>query len=97
MTRARRDVYKTVNRMDLFPLPFCKTCWVEDKNVAAGRIVVWSYLIEFIKAAATAYNLIKLDVFDKNIRLPLSSVKLTTATEAFLSSKGISASEKSNF
>ena len=52
---------------------------------------------EVIKAAATAYKLIKLDVFDKNICLPVSSVKLTTATEAFLSSEDISASEKSNF
>ena len=54
-------------------------------------------LAEVIKAAATAYKLIKLDVFDKSIRLPASSVKLTTATEAFLSSEDISASEKSNF
>ena len=54
-------------------------------------------LAKVIKAEATAYKLMKLDVFDKNIHLPVSSVKLTTATEAFLSSEGISASEKSNF
>ena len=41
-------------------------------------------LAEVIKAVATAYKLIKLDVFDKNIRLRVSSVKVTTATEAFL-------------
>ena len=46
---ARRDVYKTVNRIDLSPLPFCKTRWVEDKNVAARGIAVWPYMIEFIK------------------------------------------------
>ena len=53
-------------------------------------------LAEVIKTAATSYKLIKLDVFDKNICLPVSSVKMTTATEAFLSPEGISASEKSN-
>ena len=52
---------------------------------------------EVIKAAATAYKLIKLDVFDKNIRLQVSSVKLTSGTEVFLSSEDIMASEKSNF
>ena len=173
---ARRDVYKTVNRTDLFPLSFCKTCWIEDKNFAARGIAVWPYMIEFIKyyqslsqskrpknnksydllvqshtdhltfakiqffhdianilsefltkfqtdkpvmpflsdilesilrrlmkffilaevikTAATAYKLIKLDVFDKNILLPVSSVKFATATAtatAFLSSEGISA------
>ena len=36
-------------------------------------------------------------VFDKNIGLPVSSVKLATATKPFLSWEGISASEKSNF
>ena len=46
---ARRDVCKTVNRTDLFLLPFCKTRWVEDKNVAARGIAVWSYMTEFIK------------------------------------------------
>ena len=46
---ARRDVYKTANRTDSFPLPFCKTLWVEDKNVAARGIVVWPHMIEFIK------------------------------------------------
>ena len=46
---ARRDVYKTVNQTDLFPLPLCKTPWVEDKNIAARGIVVWLYMIEFIK------------------------------------------------
>ena len=46
---ARRDAYKNVNRTDLFPLPFCKTRWVEDKNVAARGIAVWAYMIEFIK------------------------------------------------
>ena len=46
---SRRDVYKTVNRTDLFPLPFCKTLWVEDKNVAAKGIAIWPYMLEFIK------------------------------------------------
>ena len=46
---ARRDVFKAVNQTDLFPFPFCKTCWVEDKNVAARGTAVWSYMIEFIK------------------------------------------------
>ena len=45
----RRNAYKTLNRTDLFPLPFCKTRWVEDKNLAARRIAVWPYMIEFIK------------------------------------------------
>ena len=61
------------------------------------RLMKFSILAEVIKVAATAYKVIKLDVFDKNISLPLSSVKLATATEAFLSSEGISASEKINF
>ena len=61
------------------------------------RLMKFFILAEVIKAAATAYKLIKLDVFDKNMRLPVSSVKLTTATEAFRFSEGISASEKSNF
>ena len=61
------------------------------------RLVKVFILAEAIKAAATAYKLIKLYVFDKNVRLPVSSVKLTTATEAFLSSEGILASEKSDF
>ena len=30
---------------DLLPLPFCKTHWVEDKNVAARGIAVWLYMI----------------------------------------------------
>ena len=42
-------------------------------------------------------KLVKLDVFDENICLPVLSVKLTTATKAFLSSEGILASGKSNF
>ena len=46
---ARRDIYKTVNRIDLFPLPFCEACWVEDKNVAARGIAIKSYMIKFIK------------------------------------------------
>ena len=46
---ARRDVYKTVNGTDLFPVPFFNICWVEDKNVAARGIAVWLYMIEFIK------------------------------------------------
>ena len=46
---ARRDVYKTVNRTGLFTLPFCKTRWIEDKNVAARGIAVWPNMIEFIK------------------------------------------------
>ena len=58
------------------------------------RLMKLSILAEVIKVAATAYKVIKLDVFDKNISLPVSSVKLATATEAFLSSEGISASEK---
>ena len=61
------------------------------------RLMKFFILAEVIKAAATAYKLIKLDVFDKNIRLPVSSVKLTSGTEAFLSSEDILASEKSNF
>ena len=40
-----RDVCKTVNQTDLLPLPFCKTHWVEDKNVAARGIAVWLYMI----------------------------------------------------
>ena len=48
-------------------------------------------LADVIKAATTGYELVKLGIFDKNIRLP------ETATKTFLSSEGISASEKSNF
>ena len=48
-SRARRDVYKTVDRTNLFPLPFCKTRSVKDKNVAARGIAVWPYIIEFLK------------------------------------------------
>ena len=40
-----REVCKTVNQTDLLPLPFCKTHWVEDKNVAARGIAVWLYMI----------------------------------------------------
>ena len=54
-------------------------------------------LAEVIKAVATPYKLLELDVFHKNISLPVSSVKLATATKAFLYSEGISASEKSHF
>ena len=54
-------------------------------------------LAKVIKATATAYKVIKLDVFDESIHLQVSSVKLTTATEAFLSTQGILASEKSHF
>ena len=61
------------------------------------RLIKFFILAEVIKAAATVYKLIKLDVFDKNIHLPVLSVKLTTVTEAFLSSEYISASGKSNF
>ena len=57
------------------------------------RLMKFFILAEVIKAALTAYKLIKLDVFDKNIHLPVSSVKLTTAAKASLSSEGISASE----
>ena len=46
---ARRDIYKTVNRTDLFPLPFCKTRWVEDEKVAVRGIEVWPCIVEFIK------------------------------------------------
>ena len=46
---ARRDVYKTVNHTDLLPFQFCKTRWIEDKNIAAREIIVWLYMIEFIK------------------------------------------------
>ena len=54
-------------------------------------------LAKVIKATATAYKLVKLDVFDESIHFQVSSVKLTTATEAFLSTQGILASEKSHF
>ena len=53
------------------------------------RLMKFFILAEVIKAAGTAYKLIKLDVFDKNIGLPVSSVKMATVTEAFLSSEGI--------
>ena len=43
------NVYKTVNRTDSFPLPFCTTRLVEDKNVTARGISVWQYISEFIK------------------------------------------------
>ena len=46
---GRRDLYKIVNQTDLFPLPFCKTHWVEDKNVAARGIAIWPYMIELNK------------------------------------------------
>ena len=48
-TCATRDVYKTVNQTDLFPLPFFKTHWIKDKNVAARGIAVWPSMIEFMK------------------------------------------------
>ena len=60
------------------------------------RLIKFFILADVVKAAATAYKLIRLNFFDKNICLPVLSVKLTTATEAFLSSEGISTSEKSN-
>ena len=66
-------------------------------EIILRRLMKFFILAEVIKAAATAYKLIKLDVFDKSIHLTASSVKLTTVTEAFLSSEGILASEKSNF
>ena len=46
---GRRDLHKIVNQTDLFPLPFCKTHWVEDKNVAARGIAIWPYMIELTK------------------------------------------------
>ena len=46
---VRRDVCKTVNRTNSFPLPLCMTRWVENKNVAARGIAVWPCMIEFIK------------------------------------------------
>ena len=61
------------------------------------RLMKFFILAEVTKAAVTPYKLIKLDVFDKTICLPVSSVKLTTAYEDFLPSEGILASEKSNF
>ena len=42
---------------------------------------------EVIKVAATAYKLIKLDVFDKNIRLPVLSVKLEQPPRLFFLQK----------
>ena len=66
-------------------------------EIILRRLMKFFILAEVIKAAATAYKLIKLDVFDKSIHLTASSVKLTTVTEAFLSSEGILASEKSHF
>ena len=44
------------------------------------RLMKFFILAEVIKAVATAYKLLKLDVFHKNISLPVSSVKLATAT-----------------
>ena len=61
------------------------------------RLIKFFILAEVIKAAATVYKLIKFDVFDKNIHLPLLSVKLATVTKALLSSEYILASGKSNF
>ena len=40
------------------------------------RFMKFFILAEVIKSAATAYKLVKLDVFDKNICLPVSSVKV---------------------
>ena len=46
---ARRGVYKTVNRINEFPLHFCKTCWVGDESVAACAIDVWPNIVQLIK------------------------------------------------
>lgn len=50
-----------------------------------------------VKNASTPYQLIKLDVSSKDNQLPISSVKLTTATESFLTASGVKDSNKLQF
>ena len=49
MTHMPEEIFTKLNRTYLFPLPFCKTRCVEDKNVAVRGIAVWPYMNEFIK------------------------------------------------
>ena len=49
------------------------------------RLMKLFILAEVIKAAETAFKLTKRYVFDKNVSLPVSSVKLATVTKPFLS------------
>lgn len=32
-----------------FPLSFCKTCWIEDKRVAANTLEIWPNIVDIVK------------------------------------------------
>ena len=46
---ARRDDFVSETDADVYPLPFCGTRWVENKQVADGAFLVWSNLIKITK------------------------------------------------
>ena len=45
----RRDLYKTVDRTNEFPLHFCKAHLIEDEPVAVSAIDVLSNTVHLIK------------------------------------------------
>ena len=46
---ARRDLYIKETQCDTFPLPFCKTRWIEDESVAERAIQLWGNVVKIIK------------------------------------------------
>ena len=46
---ARRDIYIKETKCEIFPLPFCKTRWIEDEPVAARAIQLWPNIVKVIK------------------------------------------------
>ena len=46
---ARRDLYIKETQCDTFPLPFCKTRWIEDESVAEKAIQLWGNVVKIIK------------------------------------------------
>ena len=43
---ARRDDYVSVNSIDIFPLSFCATRWVEDQILAERLLSIWTMLLK---------------------------------------------------
>ena len=47
--KAWRDLYLQMSILDVFPLRFCQTCWVEDEPVAIQAIEVSENVVNVIK------------------------------------------------
>ena len=43
-------IYIRETRYDTFPLPFCKTGWVEDECAAERAIQLWENIVQIIKS-----------------------------------------------